>query len=118
MESIEVGKIKPGQIVTLEFGNKSPILTKLEAPGQFSMEDWYPEPCDIYILDEEIAEDEPLHYSFDASVTLDDLEADQKLFGEQRKIHDFLGRVVGSIEMEEDEDEDSDDDSDDDGDGD
>ncbi|MBF0272444.1 MAG: hypothetical protein HQL98_10310 [Magnetococcales bacterium] len=103
MESIEVEKIKPGQTVTLEFGGKSPILTRLDAPGHFSMEDWYPEACDIYLLDDVIAEDEPLHYSLDPSVTLGDLEADEKRFGEQRQIHDFLGRVVGSIEMEEDE---------------
>ncbi|MBF0626702.1 MAG: hypothetical protein HQL91_00625 [Magnetococcales bacterium] len=106
MESIEIEKIQPGQSVTLEFGNKSPILTRLDAPRHFKLEDWYPEECEIYLLDDVLAEDEPVRYSFDATATLDDLEADQKRFGEQRRIHDFLGRVVGSIESEDIEEED------------
>ncbi|NGZ06869.1 MAG: hypothetical protein G8237_10990 [Magnetococcales bacterium] len=108
MESIEVGKIKPGQSVTLEFGNKSPILTRLEEPRHFKLEDWYPEECEIYLLDPEIAEDEPLRYTFDPNLTLDEFDADQKRFGAERKIFDFLARPVGSIEsedLEEEEDE-------------
>ncbi|MBF0429180.1 MAG: hypothetical protein HQL94_09680 [Magnetococcales bacterium] len=105
MDSIEVEKIKPGQSVTLDFGNKEPILTRMEAPRQFKLEDWYPEERIIYLLDEVIAEDEPLRYSFDQNVTIDALKTDQKAFGQQRKIGDFLGRVVAGIEMEEEEEE-------------
>ncbi|MEO5345536.1 MAG: hypothetical protein H7834_04040 [Magnetococcus sp. YQC-9] len=109
MESIEVAKIKPGQSITLEFGNKSPILTRLDEPRKFTMEEWYPEEREIYVLDEEIAEDEPVRYAFDPELTLDDLEEDRKRFGQERRIFDFLGRVVGSIEGDEEEEEGEDD---------
>ncbi|MBF0165951.1 MAG: hypothetical protein HQL97_14540 [Magnetococcales bacterium] len=117
MESIEVAKIKPGQSLTLDFGNKTPIITRLDEPRQFTLEEWYPEERAIYILDEEIAEDEPLRYALDPEVTLDDLEEDHKQFGEGRRIFDFLGRVVGGIEGDE-EDEDDEEDGDGEGDGD
>ncbi|GAB0056775.1 hypothetical protein SIID45300_01087 [Candidatus Magnetaquicoccaceae bacterium FCR-1] len=116
MESIEVAKIKPGQSITLEFGNKSPILTRLDESRKFTLEDWYPEACEIYVLDEEIAEDEPVRYAFDPELTLDDLDEDQKRFGEGRRIFDFLGRVVGSIEGDEDEEDDEEEDGEGDGD--
>ncbi|MBF0126556.1 MAG: hypothetical protein HQM02_05015 [Magnetococcales bacterium] len=110
MDSIEVEKFKPGQSVTLDFGNKTPILTRMEAPRQFKIEEWYPEERVIYLLDDVIAEDEPLRYSFDPTLTLADaLKADRQIFGQQRKMYDFLGRMVGGIEMdEEDEDDDED----------
>ncbi|MEO5331802.1 MAG: hypothetical protein H7839_07235 [Magnetococcus sp. YQC-5] len=112
MESIEVAKIKPGQSLTLEFGNKSPILTRLDLPRQFKLEEWYPEEREIYLLDDVIAEDEPLRYSFDATVTLDKLKKEPNLFGQNRKVCDFLGRVVDSIEMDEEDEEDEEDDED------
>ena len=105
MENIEVAKIKVGQSVTLEFGNKEPILTKLEEPRKFKMEDWYEEEREIYILEEVIEEDEPLHFSFEP---FDSLQAGLKAngsakFGQDLKVMDFLGRVVEGIEMEEEE---------------
>lgn len=107
MESIEVSKIKVGQSVTLEFGNKEPILTKLEEPRKFKMEDWYEEERAVYILEEVIEEDEPLHFSFEP---FDSLQAGLKAnfgntFGQNLKVMDFLGRVVDGIEMEEEEEE-------------
>ena len=107
MESIEIAKIKPGQSVTLEFGNKEPILTKLEEPNKFTLADWYDdEEREVYILDEVIAEDEPLRYSFKPMDSLDAaLRADRGKFGKDRNLMDFLGRTVDGIEMEEEEEE-------------
>ena len=107
MESIEIAKVKPGQSVTLEFGDKEPILTKLDGLRHFKLEDWYEEEREIYIVEDIIQEDEPLHYSFES---LGDnpgaiLQQDQGKFGKARKILDFLGRTVDSIEMEEEEEE-------------
>jgi hypothetical protein len=104
MENIEVAKIKVGQSVTLEFGNKEPILTKIEEPRKFKMEDWYEEEREVYILEDVIAEDEPLHYSFTPLDSLQSgLKADGKIFGQDRQVMDFLSRVVDGIEMEEEE---------------
>ncbi|MBF0178964.1 MAG: hypothetical protein HQM03_02930 [Magnetococcales bacterium] len=114
MESIEVANIKPGQSVTLDFGNKTPILTRLEEPRKFKIEEWYPEEREIWLLDDVIAEDEPLRYCFDPKLTLAEaLRADQKIFGQNRKLFDFMGRVVGGIEMEEEEEDEEGEDEDD-----
>ncbi|MBF0383994.1 MAG: hypothetical protein HQL69_23500 [Magnetococcales bacterium] len=108
MEKIAVADIKVGQSVTLEFGNKEPILTKLEDPRKFKIEDWYEdEERAVYILDDVIEEDEPLHYSFEP---FDSLKAGLQaqggeVFGQNRQVLDFLGRVVDGIEMEEEEEE-------------
>ncbi|MBF0358811.1 MAG: hypothetical protein HQL70_09405 [Magnetococcales bacterium] len=105
MEKIAVADIKVGQSVTIELGNKEPILTKLEEPNKFKLEDWYDdEERAVYILDEVIEEDEPLRYCFDYFDSLDaGLKADGKAFGQNRKVLDFLGRPVDGIEMEEEE---------------
>lgn len=106
MESVEIAKLRPDQTVTLEFGNKEVILTKLEEPRKFKMEDWFEDEMEVYILEDTIEEDEPLHYSLepfeDPSVLLN---KNKDLFGVKRGVHDFLGRVVGGIEMEEEEEE-------------
>ncbi|MBF0152715.1 MAG: hypothetical protein HQL64_03115 [Magnetococcales bacterium] len=105
MERIEVAKIKPGQNLTLEFGNREAVLTKLEEPKKFKVEEWFPEEREFYILDEVIEEDAPLHYSMEpVALSLEDALADDRLnFGLHKKIKDFMGRPVGSIEMEEEE---------------
>lgn len=105
MERIEVAKIKPGQSVTLEFGDKEPILTKLEGARHFKLEDWYEEEREIYLVDDVIQEDEPLRYSL-APLEGDPegvLRKEQGKFGKNRTILTFLGRVVDSIEMAEEE---------------
>ena len=105
MESLEIAKMKPGQSVTLELGDKEPILTKLEGVQHFKLEDWYGEEREIYLLEDVIQEDEPLHYSFGplSRSSKDALEKDRGKFGQDREILDFLGRTVDSIEMEEEE---------------
>lgn len=106
MDSIEVTKVKVGQSFTLEFGNKEAILTKLEDPCKFKLEDWYEEEREIYLLEEVIEEDEPLHFSFEPFKNLEEgLKADAGKFGQDRRIQDFLGRVVDGIEMEEEDEE-------------
>ncbi len=106
MESIEISKLKPGQTVTLEFGNKEAILTKLEDPRKFKLEDWYEDEREVYLLEDVIEEDEPLHYSLEPMESLDSaLRADRGKFGKDRKVLDFLGRTVDGIEMEEEEEE-------------
>ncbi len=105
MESIEVAKIKVGQTVTLEFGNREAVLTKLEEPRKFKMEDWFDEEeVEVFILEDVIEEDEPLHYSRTPVADFQAvLEADKQRFGVARELGDFLGRVVDGIEMEEEE---------------
>ncbi|MBF0110204.1 MAG: hypothetical protein HQL76_13620 [Magnetococcales bacterium] len=110
MESVAIASIKPGKTVTLEFGNKEVILTRLPEPRKFKMEDWFEDEAEIFILEDTIEEDEPLHYTLEP---VDDPEAvlsrNAGLFGIKSAVHDFLGRVVGGIEMEEDDDEEADD---------
>ncbi|MBF0145741.1 MAG: hypothetical protein HQL84_07440 [Magnetococcales bacterium] len=106
MESVDIASIKPGTKITLEFGNKEVILTRLEEPRKFTMEDWFEEEAEIYLLEDTIEEDEPLHYSLepvtDPKMVL---SRNEGAFGIKSDIRDFLGRVVGGIEMEEEEEE-------------
>lgn len=106
MESVEIAQMQPGQSVTLEFGEKEVILTKLDEPRKFKMEDWFEDETEVFILEDVIEEDAPLHYSLEPVTDPEDLLARNKgLFGVQCGIRDFLGRVVGGIEMEEAEEE-------------
>ncbi|MEO5371887.1 MAG: hypothetical protein H7833_17605 [Magnetococcus sp. DMHC-1] len=114
MEQIEVAKIKPGQTLTLEFGNREAVLTKLDEPRKFKVEEWFPEEQEFYILDDAIVEDEPLHYSFEpVTIPLAEALAEDRLnFGLFKKVKDFMGRPVGGIEMDEEEEEDADEEAD------
>lgn len=106
MESVEIAQLKPGHKVTLEFGEKEVILTKLEEPRKFNMEDWFEDETEIFILEDVIEEDEPLHYSLEPVVNPTAMLASNKgVFGVKTNVFDFLGRVVGGIEMEEDDEE-------------
>ncbi|MBF0097419.1 MAG: hypothetical protein HQM04_09500 [Magnetococcales bacterium] len=107
MESVEVAKIKPGQSVTLSIGDAEVILTKLEGARHFRMEDWYAEEREVYLVEDEIQEEELLHYTFEDYG--DDPEAilrlDEGKFGQNRKVWNFLARPIEGIEMEEEEEE-------------
>lgn len=105
METIKIANMKPGQSVTLEMGDKEPILTKLDGPQHFKIEDWYEEEREIYLIEDVIQEDEPLHYSFESlgDKAQAKLRAEKGKFGQDRTVLDFLGRVVEGIEMEEEE---------------
>ncbi|MBF0621538.1 MAG: hypothetical protein HQL54_06385 [Magnetococcales bacterium] len=105
MESIEIATLKTGQTFTLEFGNKEAIMTKLDEPKKFNVEDWFEEEGEVYLIEDVIEEDEPLHYSLEP-LTGDPkalIEKDKAIFGAKKKVWDFLGRTVDGIEMEEEE---------------
>lgn len=120
MESITVANVKPGQSFTLTFGNKEPVFTKVGEPNLFNVEEWFPEEREIYILETEIAEDEPLHYSLKPFASLDEaLKIDKGVFGAKKQVFDFLGHTVDSIEsedLEEEEDDEEENDEDESGD--
>ncbi|MEO5339613.1 MAG: hypothetical protein H7837_03700 [Magnetococcus sp. MYC-9] len=109
---MEIAKMAPGQSVTLEFGDAEVILTKLDGIRHFTLEDWYGEEREVYLVEDVIREDALLHYSFeflgdDPEVIL---RQDQGKFGKDRKILDFLARPVDSIEMEDEDEEDDEED--------
>ncbi|MBF0124787.1 MAG: hypothetical protein HQL60_05580 [Magnetococcales bacterium] len=111
MDHIDLATVASGQVITLEFGDRSAVLTKLEQPRHFAVADWFPEEQPIYLLNDAIEEGEMLYYSMEpVDTTLEEaLRADRGRFGINRRIGDFLGRPVDSIEMEEEEEEESDD---------
>ena len=107
MDSIDIAALKPGQTFTLELGDKEAILTKLEGPRKFKVEDFFPDEKNIYILTPVIEEDEIVQYAFSDYPSLEAAEkANQGKFGKDRVLFDFLNRPVGGIEMEEEEEED------------
>lgn len=102
MESVVVAKIKPGQSVTLTFGEKEVILTKINEPAHFKIEDWFTEEEEIYLLDPVIAEERLLHFSrYPADNPAGEIEANRKRFGAHRTVCNFQARPVESIESED-----------------
>ncbi|MBF0611718.1 MAG: hypothetical protein G8345_02725 [Magnetococcales bacterium] len=107
MDSIEVAKIKPGQSLTLTFGEKEVTLTRLDEPGKFNAEGWFEEEQEIYLLDENIEEDELLHYSLTPMPDpVRAIQLDKDRFGINKVVYNFLNRPVEGIEMDEEEEED------------
>jgi hypothetical protein len=102
---INISELKPGQKFTLDIANHEAILTKLEEPRKFTMEDWFEDEVEIYILDDRIEEDEPLHYAFEPMTLEEGKRRNAGKFGKDLVMFDFLGREVEGIEMEEEEDE-------------
>ncbi|MBF0159842.1 MAG: hypothetical protein HQL58_09975 [Magnetococcales bacterium] len=105
MDQIDVESVKEGQVITLELGDRSAVLTKLEQPRHFAIADWFPEEQQVYLLNDTIEEGELLYYSMEPDpMTLEAaLRAEAGRFGVNRRVHDFLGRPVDSIEMEQEE---------------
>jgi hypothetical protein len=102
-EIVTISELKPGQKFTLDIANHEAIFTKLEEPRKFSVEDWFEDEVEIYILDDRIEEDEPLHYAFEPMTLEEGKRRNKGKFGKDLVMHDFLGRVVEGIEMEEEE---------------
>ena len=102
---INISELKTGQKFTLEFGSREPIFTKLEEPHKFTMEDWFEDEVEVYIIEEQIKEDELLHYAFEPMSLQEGKQRNEGKFGKDLVMYDFLGRVVEGIEMEEEEEE-------------
>ena len=98
---INISEMKTGQKVTLEFGSLEPILTKLDGSNKFSMEDWYEDEVEIYIVEDKIEEDKPLHFGFKPMTLEEGLKSNEGKFGKDLVMRDFFGRSVESIEFAE-----------------
>ncbi|MEG3641214.1 hypothetical protein [Magnetococcus sp. PR-3] len=102
---IVINDLKPGTKVSIEFGNMEPVLTKMDEPKKFLMEDWSEDEMEIYILEDQIEEDEPLHYALEPMTLEEGLKRNEGKFGVNRIMWNFLGREVEGFEVEEAEEE-------------
>lgn len=100
---IDISALKTGQKFTLEFGSLEPVFTKLDEPQKFTMEDWFEDEVEIYIIEDKIEEDEPLHYAFELMSLEEGMKRNEGKFGKNLVMRDFFGRDVEGIEMEEEE---------------
>lgn len=104
---INISELKTGQKFTLDMGLREVIFTKLEEPKKFTMEDWFDNEVDIYIMEDRIEEDEPLHYAYKPMTLAEGMEANKGKFGRTLVMYDFIGRVVEGIEMDDEEEDES-----------
>ena len=102
---INISELKTGQKFTLEFGNPEPIFTKLEEPHKFTMEDWYEDEVEVYIIEDKIEKGEPLHYAFEPMTLEEGMKRNEGKFGKYLVMRDFFDRTVDSIEISEGEEE-------------
>ena len=102
---INISELKTGQKFTLELGSREPIFTKLEEPHKFTMEDWFEDEVEIYIIEDKIEEDEPLHYALEPMTLEEGMKRNEGKFGKNLVMRDFFGREVEGMEMIEEEQE-------------
>ncbi len=102
---INISELKTGQKVTLEIGSLEPILTKLDEPRKFLMEDWGEDEKEIYIIEDKIEEDEPLHWAYRPMTLEEGTKLNEGKFGKFLEMYDFFGRDVEGFEIEEPEEE-------------
>ncbi len=100
-DGINISELKTGQQLTLDIGSHEVILTKLKEPHKFNMEDWFEDEREIYIIEDQIKEDEPLHYAFEPMTLQGGMARNEGKFGRGLVMYDFIGRKVEGIEMEE-----------------
>jgi hypothetical protein len=100
---IKISELKAGQKLTLDIGNHEVVLTKLEEPHKFTMEEWFSDEVEIFIIEDQIEEDEPLHYAFEHMSLDEGMKRNAGKFGKDLVMYDFLGRAVEGIEVEEEE---------------
>ncbi|MCP3867824.1 MAG: hypothetical protein GY703_06965 [Gammaproteobacteria bacterium] len=98
---INIAELKTGQQFTLDICSHEVILTKLDEPHKFTMEDWFESEAEVYLVEDQIKEDEPLHYAFEPMSLQEGKQRNKGKFGRNLVMHDFLGRVVEGIEMED-----------------
>ena len=96
---IKISELKTGQQLTLDICSHEVILTKLEEPHKFTMEDWFEDEVEVYIIEDQIKEDEPLHYAFEPMSLQEGKQRNEGKFGKNLVMYDFLGRVVEGIEI-------------------
>lgn len=99
--SIDISELKTGQKLTLEFGSLEPTLTKLDEPKKFLLEDWLKDEVEVYIMEDKIEEDEPLHYAFEPMTLEEGMKRNEGKFGKDLVMYDFIGREVEGFELEE-----------------
>ena len=102
---INISELETGQKFTLDMGMREVTFTKLEEPKKFVMEDWFENEVEIYIMEDRIEEDEALHYAYEPMTLAEGMERNKGKFGKNLVMHDFIGRVVEGIEMEDDDEE-------------
>lgn len=105
---IKISELKTGQKITVDIANHEVILTKLDEPQKFNMEDWFEDEREVYIMEEQIEEDEPLHYAFEPMSLQEGMKRNEGKFGKNLVMYDFIGKMVEGIEMEEEDEEDED----------
>ena len=59
-------------------------------------------------MEDQIEEDEPLHYAYSPMTLEEGVKANEGKFGKNLVMFDFVGRVVESIEMDDADEEDDD----------
>ena len=101
--TINISELKTGQQLTLDIWSHEVVLTKLDEPHKFSMVDWFEDEAEVYIIEDQIKEDEPLHYASEPMSLQEGKQRNESKFGKDLVMHDFLGRVVEGIEMEDEE---------------
>jgi len=101
---INISELKTGQKFTLDMSLREVIFTKLEEPKKFLMEDWFEDEVEVYIMEDQIEEDEPLHYAYEPMSLEEGMKRNEGKFGKNLVMYDFIGRVVEGIEMDDEED--------------
>ncbi len=100
-DAVQIAELKTGQQLSLDIGSREVVLTKLEEPHRFRMDGWFPEEKAVYIMQDQIEEDQPLHYAFEPMTLEEGMKRNEGKFGKNLVMYDFLGREVEGIEMEE-----------------
>ena len=102
---ITISELKTGQKFTLDMGLREVVFTKLEEPKKFNMEDWFEDEREVYLMEDRIEEDEPLHYAYEPMTLEEGMKRNEGKFGKNLVMYDFIGRVVEGIEMDDEEEE-------------
>jgi len=104
-DAITISELKTGQKFTLDMGLREVVFTKLEEPKKFTMEDWFEDEREVYLMEDRIEEDEPLHYAYEPMTLEEGMKRNEGKFGKNLVMYDFIGRVVEGIEMDDEEEE-------------
>jgi hypothetical protein len=98
---ITISELKTGDKFTLDMSLREVVFTKLAEPKKFLIEDWFEDEREVYLMEDQIEEDEPLHYAYSSMTLEEGMKANEGKFGKNLVMFDFVGRVVESIEMDD-----------------